>query len=273
MDWPLIISGLGVGIIFGYTLQHGRFCMNTAFREVLLSRDFTVFRIYILALLILIIGANGLEAAGILKLRSIPFTWLANVLGGYLFGIGMVLGGGCATGTLYRIGEGMIGSWFAALGFLLAAASTLSGALNPIAKFFWFGPGFDPSNLSSAKFMYSVVDAQRQPAARYHIQHPRHKPLAGNSPPRRPGAHIHRQGELQKARQPERVLLVAYRHNCRFNRHRRLLYLPGLWRVFAGQGPFIHRPVKRTDGLVYRFRQAGGGAEGRAGIPRRTSLP
>jgi uncharacterized protein len=160
MNWPLIISGLGVGIIFGYTLQHGRFCMNTAFREVLLSRDFTVFRIYILALLILIIGANGLAVAGILKLRSIPFTWLANVLGGYLFGMGMVLAGGCATGTLYRIGEGMIGSWFAALGFLLAAASTLSGALHPLAKFLWFGPGFDPNNISSAKFMYSAVDAQ-----------------------------------------------------------------------------------------------------------------
>ena len=159
MDWPLIISGLGVGVIFGYTLQHGRFCMNTAFREVLLSRDFTVFRIYIVALLILILGANGLEVAGIIKLKAVPFTWLANVLGGYIFGIGMVLGGGCATGTLYRVGEGMIGSWFAALGFLLAAASTLSGVLYPIAKFFWFGPGFDPSNIASAKFMYTMVDA------------------------------------------------------------------------------------------------------------------
>ncbi|MHB8174640.1 MAG: YeeE/YedE family protein [Nitrospirota bacterium] len=159
MNWPLVISGLGVGVIFGYTLQHGRFCMNTAFREVLLSRDFTVFRIYILALLILILGANGLDAAGIIKLRVIPFTWLANVLGGYIFGVGMVLAGGCATGTLYRVGEGMIGSWFAALGFLLTAASTLSGVLNPIARFLWFGPGFDPSNLSSAKFLYSVVDA------------------------------------------------------------------------------------------------------------------
>ncbi len=267
MDWPLIISGLGVGLIFGFTLQHGRFCMNTAFREVLLSRDFTVFRIYVVALLILIIGANGLEVAGIIKLRSIPFTWLANVLGGYLFGIGMVLGGGCATGTLYRIGEGMIGSWFAALGFLLAAASTLSGALNPIAKFLWFGPGFDPSNPASAKFMYSLVDAQGNPlpVTIYSV-------LGVN----RwlvivllavPALIFIAKGNFKRPASSERVLLVAYRHNCRFNRHRRFLYLPGLWRVFSGQGAFIHWPVKRAYRLVYRFRQSGGGAEGRARFP------
>ncbi|MGA2193257.1 MAG: YeeE/YedE thiosulfate transporter family protein, partial [Nitrospirota bacterium] len=122
MNWPMMISGLLVGCIFGFVLQHGRFCMNTAFREVLLSKDFTVFRIYILALLVMIIGANLLDTYGIIHLKPVPFTWLANVVGGYIFGIGMVLGGGCATGTLYRVGEGMIGSWFAALGFLLFVA-------------------------------------------------------------------------------------------------------------------------------------------------------
>jgi uncharacterized membrane protein YedE/YeeE len=163
MNLPLIISGLAVGFIFGFVLQHGRFCMNTAFREVLLSRDFTVFRIYILALLILIVGANLLDWLGVIQLKAVPFTWLANVLGGYIFGIGMVLGGGCATGTLYRVGEGMIGSWFAALGFMLTAASTLSGVLSPVAKFFWFGPGYNPEDPTSAKFMYTMVDAQGNP--------------------------------------------------------------------------------------------------------------
>jgi len=160
MNWPMMISGLLVGCIFGFVLQHGRFCMNTAFREVLLSKDFTVFRIYILALLVMIIGANLLDTYGIIHLKPVPFTWLANVVGGYIFGIGMVLGGGCATGTLYRVGEGMIGSWFAALGFLLTAAATLSGVLNPIARFLWFGPGFDPSNPASAKFAYILTDSE-----------------------------------------------------------------------------------------------------------------
>jgi len=138
MNWSLVISGLAVGFMFGFVLQHGRFCMNTAFREVLFG-DFTVFRAYLIALVVVIVGANALDQMGLIHFRNIPFTWLANVLGGYLFGIGMVLGGGCATGTLYRIGEGMIGSWFAALGFMIMAGAMLSGALYPLAKFLWFG--------------------------------------------------------------------------------------------------------------------------------------
>jgi hypothetical protein len=54
----LIASGILTGFLFGYVLQHGRFCMNTAFREVLLSKDFTVFRAYVVALLVSIVGAN-----------------------------------------------------------------------------------------------------------------------------------------------------------------------------------------------------------------------
>jgi len=163
MNLPLIVSGLAVGFMFGFVLQHGRFCMNTAFREVLLSRDFTVFRAYILALLVSIIGANLLETFGVIHLKSVPFTWLANALGGYIFGLAMVLGGGCASGTLYRIGEGMIGSWFTALGFMLGAAATLAGFLRPVAEFFWFGPGYNPEDPSTASFMYQMTDADGNP--------------------------------------------------------------------------------------------------------------
>jgi len=163
VNLPLIVSGLAVGFAFGFVLQHGRFCMNTAFREVLLSRDFTVFRAYLLALIVSIIGANLLEDMGYIHLKVPAFTWLANMVGGYIFGLAMVLGGGCASGTLYRIGEGMIGSWFTALGFLLGAGATLSGFLRPVAEFFWFGPGYDPSDPSTAKFMYQMVDADGNP--------------------------------------------------------------------------------------------------------------
>ena len=154
----LIASGLLSGFLFGYVLQHGRFCMNTAFREVLLSRDFTVFRAYILALVVSIIGANLLDDMGIIHLKDYPFTWVANILGGYLFGIAMVIGGGCASGTLYRVGEGLIGSWMAALGFILTATATLSGFLRPVAEFFWFGPGYNPDDPATAKFMYMMGD-------------------------------------------------------------------------------------------------------------------
>jgi uncharacterized membrane protein YedE/YeeE len=41
------------------------------------------------------------------------------VVGGLLFGIGMVVAGGCVSGTLYRIGEGYLASWATLFGILL----------------------------------------------------------------------------------------------------------------------------------------------------------
>ena len=44
---------------------------------------------------------------------------IATVLGGLLFGFGMVLSGGCVSGSLYRMGEGYLGSWVAIGGVLV----------------------------------------------------------------------------------------------------------------------------------------------------------
>ena len=44
-------------------------------------------------------------------------------MGSYLFGIGIVLGGGCATGTWYRAGAGLLGSWVALFFYMISAAA------------------------------------------------------------------------------------------------------------------------------------------------------
>ena len=60
-----VITGLAVGLAFGFVLQKGRFCVNTGFRDIILMKDYTVFRAYLLAVIIAIIGANLLEDAGV----------------------------------------------------------------------------------------------------------------------------------------------------------------------------------------------------------------
>ena len=40
----VILLGLPVGLAFGYAAQRGRFCINSAFRDVYLVRDSTVLR-------------------------------------------------------------------------------------------------------------------------------------------------------------------------------------------------------------------------------------
>ena len=49
-----------------------------------------------------------------------------------LFGIGIVLAGECATGTWYRGGEGLLGSWVALFFYMTSAAAMKSGFLVPL---------------------------------------------------------------------------------------------------------------------------------------------
>lgn len=140
-----ILTGLAVGVIFGFVLQRGRFCMNTAFRDVVFINDNTLFRAYLLALVVAIIGSNLMEDLGILisinpgtgqlvteDLRRQVFLPVANIVGGYLFGLGIVLAGGCGSGILYKVGEGVIAAGLAVLGFFLGIAATLHGWLRPV---------------------------------------------------------------------------------------------------------------------------------------------
>jgi len=86
----------------------------------------------------LAVGAIGF---GLVMSRQVPMAFLdilppsANVLplgvhtalGGLLFGVGMVVAGGCVSGSLYRMGEGYVASWVAfagVMGGLLASAYT-----------------------------------------------------------------------------------------------------------------------------------------------------
>jgi len=127
-----ILSGLIIGAVFGFILQRGQFCMNSAFRDTLFMKDFTMFRAYLTALVIMVIGANILEEMGAIVLKRQTLYPLANIIGGYMFGIGMVLAEGCGSGILYRTGEGLLSAWVAVFGFFMGIGATANGILNPL---------------------------------------------------------------------------------------------------------------------------------------------
>jgi uncharacterized membrane protein YedE/YeeE len=131
-----IVSGLIIGGLIGFILQRGRFCMNTAFRDTIFIKDLTMFRAYLIALIVMIVGSNILNDMGIIHLKAQTFYPMANIIGGYIFGLGIVLAGGCGSGIIYRMGEGQLASWIAVLGFFLGIGMTTQGILKPVNQLF-----------------------------------------------------------------------------------------------------------------------------------------
>ena len=132
----VLIPGIILGIIFGIILQRGRFCMNSAFRDIILLKEYKLIKAVIIAILVSMLGFAIMTFSGIISLNPKPFMWGAQILGGFIFGAGMVLAAGCASGTTYRVGEGMMGSLVALLGFASGAYFTKVGALKPISDYF-----------------------------------------------------------------------------------------------------------------------------------------
>ena len=136
----VVVTALLIGAAIGFVMQRGRFCMNTAFRDTIFINDVTLFRAYILALIVAIIGANILEdmhwlggdASGPFTLTRQAFTPVANIVGGYIFGLGIVLASGCGSGILFRVGEGLVSALVAVMGFGVGILATTKGVLKPV---------------------------------------------------------------------------------------------------------------------------------------------
>src|SRR3972149_5290849 len=131
VNWALYVSALLTGLAFGYVLQRGGFRLTRALSNVFLMGDATILRAYGLALLVAMIGVHALTAFGLVEVPIRPFRWVANILGGGLFGVGMILSGGCSGSTWYRVGEGAIGACVVLLGFAMGATPVSVGVLAP----------------------------------------------------------------------------------------------------------------------------------------------
>ena len=126
-----ILAGLGIGYIF----ERGDFCFHSTWRGLVQKpRPLDLFRAYLLTLLIAIPLVQGMAALGWIDPWIPPFAWQANIVGGLIFGIGMVVGATCITGLFYKLGHGMIGVLIA-LGFwAMGDIITYLGPLKPLRE-------------------------------------------------------------------------------------------------------------------------------------------
>lgn len=116
-----------VGSAVGFTLQRSRLCFVSAFRDLFLLHQGRTLRGVLVGLAVGSIGFAMVMSTIVADPSSgripedahvLPLG-IATVAGGLLFGIGMVLAGGCVSGSFYRMGEGYVGSWVAMGGVLL----------------------------------------------------------------------------------------------------------------------------------------------------------
>ncbi len=120
-----------VGIALGLTLQRSRFCFTASMRDPILTGSTSLTKAVVIGLAVGTVGFATAQVgaffksgqiADAMKLSSLDPVGLHTVVGGIVFGIGAVIAGGCASGTLMRVGEGFVQQWLALPFFVLGSA-------------------------------------------------------------------------------------------------------------------------------------------------------
>lgn len=102
------LSGIGLG----YLLQRSRFCFTAALRDPYLTGSTALSRAVLVALFVTTLGFSLINYYFLMNGQAMPgqafiqAIGLNTIVGGLVFGIGMVLASSCASGLFTRIGEG-----------------------------------------------------------------------------------------------------------------------------------------------------------------------
>jgi hypothetical protein len=143
-DWAIAnailvrtVGGLGVGMLFGALTLGTNFCTMGALSDLHSFGDWRRFRAWMLAIAVSIAGAQGLDAAGVVDIGKSMYLgprldWLGNIIGGLLFGFGMIFAGGCASRNLARAGSGDMRSLMVLVVLGISAYVALFGLLGPV---------------------------------------------------------------------------------------------------------------------------------------------
>jgi uncharacterized protein len=112
------------GIAFGIIIQRTRFCFVRGFREPFMTGESQMPRAIAIAVIISALGFAALKYSGVRGENVyVPQAfWFGGLVGGVIFGIGMVIAGGCGSGSVWRAGEGQIKLILAVVFFALSTS-------------------------------------------------------------------------------------------------------------------------------------------------------
>lgn len=121
-----------LAFVFGYVGNKTHFCTMGAVSDIVNMNHWDRMRAWLLAIAVAMIGTSLMVYTGTIDVSKTIYTgssifWLAALVGGLTFGIGMTLAGGCGQRTLVRLGGGNVKSVVVFLFLGYAALVTLSG--------------------------------------------------------------------------------------------------------------------------------------------------
>ena len=136
--------GLAIGIIFGFVVYRTNYCAMGAISDIESFGDYRRFRAWMLAAAIAMIGAWFLQSMEIADISSsiyltTNFNIVTSIVGGVIFGYGMVFAGGCVTKNIVRVGAGDLRSAINLVVVGIFAYMTIGGILG-LVRTTAFGP-------------------------------------------------------------------------------------------------------------------------------------
>ena len=136
-DEPLkLVLGLVTGILFGILLQKGQVAKFQTILGQFLLKDWTVLKVMATAIAVGTIGVHVLVAGGQASLHIQTAALARVIIGGILFGIGLVIFGLCPGTSVAACGEGRRDAMVGVIGMLIGAGTYVAAfsALEPIMK-------------------------------------------------------------------------------------------------------------------------------------------
>ncbi|MEZ5684987.1 MAG: YeeE/YedE family protein [Paracoccaceae bacterium] len=130
------LFGLITGIVFGVAAQRSNFCLRAATVEFARGKLGQKVAIWFLTFSTAVVWVQGAQMLGLFRgldsrIMSVPGSWSGAIIGGLMFGAGMVMARGCSGRLLVLASTGNLRSVVSGLIFAVTAQMSLKGILAP----------------------------------------------------------------------------------------------------------------------------------------------
>ncbi|MDY3114008.1 MAG: selenium metabolism membrane protein YedE/FdhT [Helicobacter sp.] len=116
---PILGIAMLFGVGFGYVISRAQICFTSAFRDLFITGRGYMAKAVIVGMMVSTIGVFSYIMLGMPP----KIMWAAPnaIIGGFLFGLGIVIAGGCECGWMYRAVEGQVHYWIVGVGNVIGS--------------------------------------------------------------------------------------------------------------------------------------------------------